>query len=727
MGCVVAAPLVHFHTSLSLLLSALFLISSLFLPPSRSHRRHRAVAEEARVAASSQPDPSRRAGATAADPAVQVWVPLQKRAVVAVGAIGHEPVRRTGRRRRRRTISATSHTRPPGGRCRALARLPGNPRGAVARVRDVAHARRAAAGGAVRQHRVGRADLLGAVAVLGDVAALADRRRHAHRAARLDRVGRAGLVACRRRLRPMSQTSPTARRGTRRRRLDRIGRAVVVDPVAVLGDVAYLAALDARHTCGRLAVRRAVGARRRCRSRPRRSRRPRGAAHVSPAHRVRRAVVVHAVADLGDVADAGRARGIPPRHLRIGRTVVADAVATSATSQTPPARGRRRALGVGRTVVADAVAVSATSQTPPRRGTPPCSWRRPGSCCSSRRSSRRGRRRRPRRGTAPCSWRRAGQSLPTPSQLSATSQTPADGAAARRALGVGRTVRAPTPSQFSARSQTPAAARHTAVLDGVGRAVVADAVAALRDVADARPRRGNRRALGVGRTIVATPSQLSATSQTPAAGRQTGALRVGRQAPLVPLQVSARSHTPALARHGVDAGTNVQSLAQQNPGRRSPGPRRIPRGGEAPSPHTMGFMTVVTALASAVLLALSMMSAELNRHAVGERRRHGRGDGDGTRAADGKARDLPLTVGVGRLGDAGAGRGPAARHVGDVAVEGLVDDDPARVAGAAVTDRENVGEDLPGATGSGESVLLRVNAIVPDTVVVTGLPAVGVF
>ena len=51
------------------------------------------------------------------------------------------------------------------------------------------------------------------------------------------------------------------------------------------------------------------------------------------------------------------------------------------------------------------------------------------------------------------------------------------------------------------------------------------------------------------------PSHCSATSQGPAAGRQTAALFAsGGQAALVPVQVSARSHTPADGQHPTVAG-----------------------------------------------------------------------------------------------------------------------------------------------------------------------------
>src|SRR5207248_9599687 len=78
------------------------------------------------------------------------------------------------------------------------------------------------------------------------------------------------------------------------------------------------------------------------------------------------------------------------------------------------------------------------------------------------------------------------------------------------------------PSQLSATSQTPAEGRQTAVLlTSAGHAAL-------------------------------VPVQLSATSQTPAEPRQmvvAGSNRSGGQSLVTPLQLSATSHTPADARH----------------------------------------------------------------------------------------------------------------------------------------------------------------------------------
>src|SRR5439155_1698623 len=57
-----------------------------------------------------------------------------------------------------------------------------------------------------------------------------------------------------------------------------------------------------------------------------------------------------------------------------------------------------------------------------------------------------------------------------------------------------------------------------------------------------------------------TPSQLSATSHTPAAGRHTAVLLAsGGQAALVPSHVSATSQTPGAARHSKVGGWKVSA------------------------------------------------------------------------------------------------------------------------------------------------------------------------
>src|SRR5947199_292578 len=69
------------------------------------------------------------------------------------------------------------------------------------------------------------------------------------------------------------------------------------------------------------------------------------------------------------------------------------------------------------------------------------------------------------------------------------------------------------------------------------------------------------------------PSQLSATSQAPAAGRQTAVLFASAgQVALVPVQVSAASHGPADARQTVALEANWQKAVQQEPGVPFPAP-----------------------------------------------------------------------------------------------------------------------------------------------------------
>jgi hypothetical protein len=121
----------------------------------------------------------------------------------------------------------------------------------------------------------------------------------------------------------------------------------------------------------------------------------------------------------------------------------------------------------------------------------------------------------------------------TPSQVSGTSQTPADGrqtAVLFASLG----QLGPLPVQLSATSQTPAAARQTVEL-------------------------GAKRSVG---QVVLEPVQFSATSQAPADGRQTvelGASASAGQAAADPLQCSAGSQSPADARQTVllDSKTSV--------------------------------------------------------------------------------------------------------------------------------------------------------------------------
>src|SRR5207249_7354281 len=88
------------------------------------------------------------------------------------------------------------------------------------------------------------------------------------------------------------------------------------------------------------------------------------------------------------------------------------------------------------------------------------------------------------------------------------------------------------PVQSSATSQEPPAARHSVELGLKGSA---------------------------GQSLV-TPSQVSATSQSPAARRQTAVLfaSAGQLAPL-PVQNSATSQIPAAARHSIVLGSKVSA------------------------------------------------------------------------------------------------------------------------------------------------------------------------
>jgi len=124
----------------------------------------------------------------------------------------------------------------------------------------------------------------------------------------------------------------------------------------------------------------------------------------------------------------------------------------------------------------------------------------------------------------------AGQAALAPSQLSATSHTPAE---ARHSTVAGWTASAGqaalTPSQLSATSHGPAAARHSAVLfTSAGQAAL-------------------------------VPVQVSATSQAPAAARQTVPLLAGSggwmQRPLAS-QLSAVQPLPSPA-HAVPLAAGV--------------------------------------------------------------------------------------------------------------------------------------------------------------------------
>ncbi len=194
-----------------------------------------------------------------------------------------------------------------------------------------------------------------------------------------------------------------------------------------------------------------------------------------------------------------------------------------------------------------------------------------------------------RHSTVPGSKPFAGQALPTPSQLSATSQTPALGRQLAVLLASAGQA-ALDPVQCSARSQMPALARHSTVLASKSSAGQSSPTPSQLSAMSHTPALGRQLAVllaSAGQSL-ATPSQVSSRSQTPAAGRHTSVLFTSSQTPLVPLQTSAGSHSPVLARHGVEAGTNVQSLAQQESGAPFAGPssHSSVRGKRPPSPHT---------------------------------------------------------------------------------------------------------------------------------------------
>jgi len=111
-----------------------------------------------------------------------------------------------------------------------------------------------------------------------------------------------------------------------------------------------------------------------------------------------------------------------------------------------------------------------------------------------------------------------------------------------------------TPSQLSATSHVPAAGRHTPVcLSSTGHAAVdpSQFSAGSHTPADAR-QTVDAGWKPSGGQLLLTPSQLSATSQGPADARHTAVLLPsGGHAALEPVQFSAVSQRPADARHVV--------------------------------------------------------------------------------------------------------------------------------------------------------------------------------
>jgi hypothetical protein len=116
-----------------------------------------------------------------------------------------------------------------------------------------------------------------------------------------------------------------------------------------------------------------------------------------------------------------------------------------------------------------------------------------------------------------------------------------------------------TPLQLSASSQSPAAARQTAVLfASAGQLVEVPVHTSVRSQtpADARHTVPPGTNTSAGQSLL-TPSQLSATSQSPAAARQTAVLFASAgQAAELPVQVSAGSQAPADGLHTVSADLN---------------------------------------------------------------------------------------------------------------------------------------------------------------------------
>jgi hypothetical protein len=162
----------------------------------------------------------------------------------------------------------------------------------------------------------------------------------------------------------------------------------------------------------------------------------------------------------------------------------------------------------------------------------------------------------------------AGQSTPTPSQFSVRSQSPALERQTTNAPCTLSAGQAPLePVQFSARSHTPAEARQTVLLD---RKTSTHVLAVPRQwsaassshappceppvhgvAAEANPSAGQS---------LPTPSQLSATSHWPAEDRQTAELFRSAGHPLLePVQFSAGSHTPPEERHTVLLDLNMST------------------------------------------------------------------------------------------------------------------------------------------------------------------------
>ena len=325
------------------------------------------------------------------------------------------------------------------------------------------------------------------------------------------------------------------------------------------------------------------------------------------------AVVGDAVAGLGDVADAGRAAA-DGRALGVGGAGGAHAVA-----------GLGDVADAGRRAAGGADGLDGVG----RAGRGRC-----------RRRSRRRRRRRPRPGRWwwPARRRRPGRSMLPPSQVSATSQTPAE---ARQVVLAG--------SMASA-----------------GQAALA-------------------------------PSQVSATSQTPAEARQTvvsGSTASAGQPPPRPVQVSATSQTPAAARQTVPAGYEAvvgRLVAEVLAG--GPAEARI-----ATASHAGAGAAGLGAAAEEAVVALAVRHA---RHAGRDRAQEGRRVDVADRAVTGRVRRAERAAPVVVLGARwSAGRPPVTtpsslpRMALSVSVTDAPDRETAVDAGDGVEDADAVAEAL---------------------------------
>src|SRR5207244_381239 len=141
----------------------------------------------------------------------------------------------------------------------------------------------------------------------------------------------------------------------------------------------------------------------------------------------------------------------------------------------------------------------------------------------------------------------------------------------------------PLPGQLSATSHSPAAARQTTL-------------------AAWKPSAGQ---------LLPTPSQVSATSHVPAEARQTvpaGLLASAGHAVLVPVHVSATSQAPAEARQAVPADFNLQFALQQELAEpfAAPSSHCSPEEFTAPSPHEPSVKVIRATLPDVRPVAVSV-------------------------------------------------------------------------------------------------------------------------